>query len=125
MTSSWAQDSNTHGPVPTGASENCAPFCSISSRGTMCAAGIAMSRRNGANGCSSVISTVVGFRTLSPDSESASPAIMASEPAMKLKTQVRGLWLSGLSARSNEYLTSAAVNALPLWNVTSSRRWNV
>ena len=73
----------------------------------------------------SVKTTVYLSGILTPLTSLALPSVNSFTPAMSPKNPAPGLWVLGLSVRSNEYLTSAAVTSRPLWNFTPRRSLNV
>ena len=80
-----------------------------------------MTCRKVASGRDSSNLIVIGSTTVTPDRLSASPADISSKPAIEPKKPAPGLWVSGLTTRSIEYLTSSAVTSRPLPNLTPGR----
>jgi hypothetical protein len=101
------------------------PYFSISSLGTAKAKLMATTCRKVASGRDSSITTVPSSGVVMPVSSLAAPEAISSKPLMAAKKPWPGLWVSGFTARSNEYLMSAEVSSRPLWNLTPLRRLKV
>ena len=86
---------------------------------------MAMTWRKVASGWLSWNTTVRSSGVVMPESSLASPATISSNPSICQKKPWPGLCVSGLTARSMEYLMSEATSSRPLWNVTPSRSTKV
>ncbi len=121
MASSCDQETNRHGPLPTGAWSKPGGV----GVGTTAATGIARNLGKMLSGALSVKTMVLSSGTAMPATARALPVAYSRAPLIGKSGHCRPALEAGSSARRIEARTSRAPIGRPSWNVAPVRRWKV